>query len=268
MDNKTQSQTELPAAGAPDVPETQKNEQPQETAANGVAPAAAENATDKPAESAPAAEQQKPAAADSDRIEEVNAGSGEQQAKKAEENGNGEAAATAPAEEEDTRPAYLSKNPSLSKFFESLPSILEKTGHGEMWGVPLKDSEDVPTVNVMIKFLRANEGNVKEAEEQLTKALEWRKSMDPLAIVEKESFSSGKFKGLGYVTNYNDGKGGQAVFTWNIYGSAKKIDETFGDLDEYVVVMSCCSYVFEIANWLFSGLSSGASHSWSLQSAS
>lgn len=134
----------------------------------------------------------------------------------------------------DTRPEYLSKNPSLIQFFERLSSIKEKTGHGEMWGVTLKDSDDIPTVNVLIKFLRANEGNVKLAEEQLTKALEWRKKMNPLDLADNTSFDASKFKGLGYISNYKDSKGREVVFTWNIYGAVKDIDKTFGNLDEYV----------------------------------
>ncbi|EEH33223.1 phosphatidylinositol transporter [Paracoccidioides lutzii Pb01] len=134
----------------------------------------------------------------------------------------------------DNRPEYLSKNPALSQFFEKLASILKKTGHNEMWGVTLKDSDDVPTVNVLIKFLRANEGNVKLAEEQLTKALEWRKKMDPLALAEKATYSASKFQGLGYVANYKDPKGGNVVFTWNVYGAVKDVNNTFGDVDEFI----------------------------------
>ncbi|EDN02693.1 CRAL/TRIO domain-containing protein [Histoplasma capsulatum] len=134
----------------------------------------------------------------------------------------------------DTRPEYLSKNPALSEFFEKLASILKKADHNEMWGVTLKDSDDVPTVNVLIKFLRANEGNVKLAEEQLRKALEWRKKMNPLALAEKATYSSSKFQGLGYVANYKDQNQGKVVFTWNIYGSVKDANRTFGDVDEFI----------------------------------
>ncbi|KLJ09518.1 phosphatidylinositol transfer protein SFH5 [Blastomyces silverae] len=134
----------------------------------------------------------------------------------------------------DTRPEYLSKNPALSQLFEKLASILKKADHNEMWGVTLKDSDDIPTVNVLIKFLRANEGNVKLAEEQLTKALEWRKKMNPLALVENTSYSSAKFQGLGYVANYKDQNQENVIFTWNIYGSVKDVNRTFGDVDEFI----------------------------------
>jgi phosphatidylinositol transfer protein SFH5 len=142
------------------------------------------------------------------------------------------AAESKPAEAVTSEPDYLTKNTALSQFFSRLPVILEKTGHGEMWGVSLKDSRDPPTANVIIKFLRANEGNVNQAEEQLTKALEWRKKLDPLSLAEKSRFSASKFGGLGYITTYNDQKSGELIFNWNIYGSVKKIDATFGDIDE------------------------------------
>jgi hypothetical protein len=153
----------------------------------------------------------------------------EDEAKPADEPASEEKASKEPAAE--AKPSFLTKKPELSQLFDHLPSILEKTGHPEMWGVTLKDSNDPPTANVLIKFLRANEGNAKLAEEQLTKALEWRKKMDPLSIADAARFSKTKFGGLGYVTTYNASK---EVFTWNIYGAVKDINGTFGDVDEYV----------------------------------
>ncbi|KAH8702181.1 CRAL-TRIO domain-containing protein [Talaromyces proteolyticus] len=136
--------------------------------------------------------------------------------------------------EAPAKPEYLTKIAGLEQFFTSLPSILEKTGHPEMWGVTLKDSDDIPTVNVLIKFLRANEGNVKLAEEQLTKALTWRKELKPLELADSASFSAKKFAGLGYITSYVDPSFGKTVFTWNIYGAVKNASATFGDVDEFI----------------------------------
>ena len=136
---------------------------------------------------------------------------------------------------EETKPSFLAKNPALGKLFDRLPSILEKAGHSEMWGVTLKDASDPPTANVVIKFLRANEGDTKLAEEQLSKALEWRKKMDPLTLADKARFNRTKFGGLGYVTTYDQPNAGEGVFTWNIYGAVKDINGTFGDVDEYVL---------------------------------
>ncbi|RAH85151.1 CRAL/TRIO domain-containing protein [Aspergillus japonicus CBS 114.51] len=136
-------------------------------------------------------------------------------------------------EEQPAQPEYLVKTPALAQFFDRLPAILSATGHAEMWGVALKDSNDIPTVNVLIKFLRANEGNVKLAEEQLTKALQWRKGMNPVALTEGQ-YNAEKFGGLGYVTKYTEANGQEVVVTWNIYGSVKNVEATFGDSDEFI----------------------------------
>ncbi|KAJ5165251.1 uncharacterized protein N7500_007081 [Penicillium coprophilum] len=138
-----------------------------------------------------------------------------------------------PEEPKAEKPTYLSKNPALGELFNRLPTILENIGHTEMWGVPLKDSDDVPTVNVLIKFLRANEGNAKAAETQLSKALQWRKDVNPLALAESARYSAAKFEGLGYLTTYEE-NGRPLVFTWNIYGAVKDISKTFANTDEFV----------------------------------
>ncbi|KAJ5518149.1 hypothetical protein N7453_000571 [Penicillium expansum] len=144
-----------------------------------------------------------------------------------------ESEATKPEEPKDEKPAYLSKNPALDELFNRLPTILGSIGHTEMWGVPLKDSDDIPTVNVLIKFLRANEGNAKAAETQLSKALQWRKEVNPLALAESAKYSAAKFGGLGYLTTYEE-NGRPLVFTWNTYGAVKDISVTFADADEFV----------------------------------
>ena len=136
-----------------------------------------------------------------------------------------------PEEQKPQKPTYLTSIPSLEQFFDHLPELLSKTGYGEMWGISLKNSEDIPTVNVLIKFLRANEGNLQAAEEQLRKALEWRKETKPLELVESGRYSARKFGGLGYLTTYEE-NGRPLVFTWNIYGAVKDMTATFADADE------------------------------------
>lgn len=136
-----------------------------------------------------------------------------------------------PEEKKPAHPDYITKIPSLGQFFEKLPKILSDAGYNEMWGVELKDTADIPTVNVLIKFLRANEGNLQGAESQLSKALEWRKEVKPLELIESGKYSSTKFGGLGYLTTYEQ-DGRPLVFTWNIYGAVKDISNTFADSDE------------------------------------
>jgi hypothetical protein len=136
-----------------------------------------------------------------------------------------------PEEQKPQKPSYLTNVPSLEQFLNHLPELLSKTGYSEMWGVSLKDGEDIPTVNVLIKFLRANEGNLQAAEDQLCKALEWRKEMNPLELIESGRYSANKYGGLGYLTTYEE-EGRPLVFTWNIYGAVKDMTATFADADE------------------------------------
>ncbi|KAJ5851735.1 uncharacterized protein N7529_011120 [Penicillium soppii] len=138
-----------------------------------------------------------------------------------------------PEEPKVEKPAYLTKTPALGELFDRLPTILSTIGHDEMWGVHLKDSNDVPTVNVLIKFLRANEGNAKAAEDQLSKALKWRKDVNPLALAESGKYSATKYGGLGYLTTYEE-NGRPLVFTWNIYGAVKDANATFANSDEFL----------------------------------
>ncbi|EAS31103.1 phosphatidylinositol transfer protein SFH5 [Coccidioides immitis RS] len=236
---KVQEQPAQTLSETAEQPAERVVEQPQDSAATAAPPGDSKEAeTEKPAEVAPKEDSKEapappPAAttaataddANSDIIEEVKDKAG----------ANTQVADPKPQEPADTRPSYLVNNAALSQFFDRLAPIVEKAGHNEMWGVPLKDAQDAPTVNIMIKFLRANEGNVKLAEEQLVKALEWRKKMNPLALAESAAFPSSKFKGLGYITTYRDPTTEKnVVFTWNIYGSVKNVDLTFGNLEEFI----------------------------------
>lgn len=139
--------------------------------------------------------------------------------------------ATNSAEQTDEKPAHLSNIPSLGEFLDRLPHIVTNVGYNEMWGVSLKDSSDIPTVNVLIKFLRANEGNLEAAEEQLGRALAWRRDTKPLKLIESGRYSASKYGGLGYLTTYEQ-DGRPLVFTWNIYGAVNDVNSTFADSDE------------------------------------
>ncbi|RHZ56696.1 CRAL/TRIO domain protein [Aspergillus thermomutatus] len=215
MADQQPEKTTAPAADAPDSQPTviTNTDTPKETT---------ETTTAQPAVETPVAE---PTTAETPAEADKAPAEGQQPPQAEEEK---------PVAEQPEQPAYLAKNPALAQFFERLPAILSSTGHAEMWGVPLKDSDDAPTVNVLIKFLRANEGNVKLAEEQLTKALKWRKEMDPSALAESTNYSAAKFGGLGYLTVYKEANGAETVVTWNIYGGVKDINSTFGDMDEFV----------------------------------
>jgi hypothetical protein len=122
-------------------------------------------------------------------------------------------------------------NTPLTELAIRLPDITKSVGHSEMWGVQLADPQThVPTKVVLQKFLRANSGDVAAAEKQLKAALQWRKEMNPTALVAA-SYEEVKFGGLGYVTVHEDIAGNQTVITWNIYGAVKNFKTTFGNLD-------------------------------------
>lgn len=153
-----------------------------------------------------------------------------------------DAPTTKAGDEKATEPAAAPAQPEakpaltpLQQFFADLPLIMAKVEHPEMWGVELSATEThVPTNIVLTKFLRANKGNLVEAKEQFTKALQWRKEVQPLKLVD-EVFDKEKYGGLGYVTAYEvKGSTTKEVVSWNIYGAVKDNEKTFGDLDAYV----------------------------------
>lgn len=94
----------------------------------------------------------------------------------------------------------------------------------------------MPTQIVLQKYLNANDGDFARAEKQLIDTLTWRAKTKPLELLNKK-YSKAKFDGLGYVTKYSAGEtatepGSSEVFTWNIYGGVKNIEETFGNQTE------------------------------------
>ena len=109
--------------------------------------------------------------------------------------------------------------------------------HPEIWGVTLSDpSKHIPSQIIFQKYLNANDQDVNRALDQLSKTLAWRAKVKPLELLKRQ-FSLRKFKGLGFVSKYGDDPAQPEmteVFTWNIYGGVKSVEETFGDLEEYV----------------------------------
>lgn len=119
----------------------------------------------------------------------------------------------------------------LTKLNGRLEEILIKAQHREMWGVQLSSVDHIPTMVVLQKFLRANNDDPVAAEKQLTQALEWRKKMNPSALVTR-TFDKSKFNDLGFVTVHNGDNNKNTVITWNIYGAVKNNKATFGDVEE------------------------------------
>ena len=139
--------------------------------------------------------------------------------------------AAAPAPAAAVAPAASTRETPLAQLNAHLPHITAKAGHSEMWGVQLSTTDHVPTKVVLQKFLKANNGDPTAAEQQLLKALEWRKQMQPASLVT-QTFDKKKFEDLGFVTTHKDDKGKETIITWNIYGAVKDNKTTFGDVDE------------------------------------
>ncbi|KAF5982941.1 phospholipid transporter [Fusarium bulbicola] len=143
------------------------------------------------------------------------------------------------AEQDKTVPAAVpAENPAtpetpLTKLNARLEDIFTKTIHKEMWGVQLTNIDHVPTKVVLQKFLRANNDDPVAAEKQLTQALEWRKKMNPTALVT-QTFDKSKFGDLGYVTVHKGENGKETIITWNIYGAVKDNKATFGNVEEFI----------------------------------
>jgi hypothetical protein len=141
------------------------------------------------------------------------------------------APAPVPAAASEKDPEILS-TPN-AKLFADLPAIIKEAEHNEIWGVELKDASHVPTTIVIEKFLRANAKDVAKAKAQLIQALKWRKKVDPRKLLTESVFDSKKFEGLGYVTVYPETETHEKeIVTWNIYGSVKDFQETFGNVEE------------------------------------
>ncbi|KAG5826027.1 hypothetical protein H9Q74_003903 [Fusarium xylarioides] len=143
------------------------------------------------------------------------------------------------AEQDKTAPAAVpAENPAtpetpLTKLNARLEDIFTKTLHKEMWGVQLTNIDHVPTKVVLQKFLRANNDDPVAAEKQLTQALEWRKKMNPTALVT-QTFDKSKFGDLGYVTVHKGENGKETIITWNIYGAVKDNKATLGNVEEFI----------------------------------
>jgi hypothetical protein len=195
-----------PAEAAPETPP--KDTEPATTEVAPEAPPKDTQPTPAPAEVAPAAAADEP--------------------KKAE--------AAAQAETPAKKPEATTKTPppsALKRLFAELDAIKKEASYGEMWGVELSDESHVPSTIVLEKFLRANNKDVAKAKSQLISALTWRKRIQPAKLLEETEFDPVKFGGLGYVTIYpKTDKHEKEILTWNIYGAAKNLKATFGNVEE------------------------------------
>ncbi|KAI0014983.1 CRAL/TRIO domain-containing protein [Xylariomycetidae sp. FL0641] len=159
------------------------------------------------------------------------------------------AAAPAPATAPEATPAAATtpaapKPDEPTTPLQELWTLARGHAHKEVWGVTLADpGTHVPSQIVLQKYLNANEGDVVKAGEQLKATLDWRAKTDPLGLVHR-AYAKEKFGALGYVTTYvkdgvdeaklKDDPESREVFTWNVYGNVKSVEETFGELEQFI----------------------------------
>ena len=123
----------------------------------------------------------------------------------------------------------------LTKFFTLVPSIIDEAAYAEVYGVTLSPTSPFHTKLILQKFLRANQGDLEKAKQQLLETLKWRKEFDPKKAVD-ETFAKERFEGLGFVMQIEGvpesvNANGKDVVTFNIYGAVKDNKATFGDLE-------------------------------------
>ncbi|KAH0541497.1 hypothetical protein FGG08_004038 [Glutinoglossum americanum] len=134
----------------------------------------------------------------------------------------------------------LPKDHPLVKFEAALPAVLQSAGDNEIWGFRLRHMETDPkrrfqSRNILQKFLRANANNVDRAALQLIQTLKWRSEFEASHTI-LETFNKNRFGGVGYITTIDDPNKDEnkVVITWNIYGSVKDNQNTFGDVDGFL----------------------------------
>ncbi|KAI4730686.1 phosphatidylinositol transfer protein SFH5 [Aureobasidium sp. EXF-10728] len=136
----------------------------------------------------------------------------------------------------------LPEGHALLKMSARLGELIKEAGYSEMYGVelsaPTEEGKAAPfsTLLILQKFLRANQGQVNKACEQLLGALKWRNEFKPLEVRD-QVFDKAKFDGLGYIVTLNnvpDSPNETDIATFNIYGAVKDTKKTFGNLDEFI----------------------------------
>lgn len=130
---------------------------------------------------------------------------------------------------------------ALKEFRALLPEILAATFPDDpkakqtpttMWGVKIDPSNprDAKVSVVLMKFLRARNLNIAEAQDMFQNTLRWRKSFN-IEVAMKEEFPQGRFDAMGRF--YGKDKEGRPVM-YNIYGGSQNLKEVFSDVQMFL----------------------------------
>ncbi|KAF1999985.1 CRAL/TRIO domain-containing protein [Amniculicola lignicola CBS 123094] len=144
----------------------------------------------------------------------------------------------APTTSTDGSPVWpeISPTSSLHDIFEGIDSLTEEAGHNEIYGITLSKDKPFHTKLIIQKFLRANEGSILKARQQLLDTLKWRKEFNPIKAMG-EAFDKSRFGGLGYIVELEDVPGSlnkKDICTFNVYGAISDPKKAFGDLDGFL----------------------------------
>jgi len=138
----------------------------------------------------------------------------------------------APASNAPVWPETPADHP-LTVLYSSVEELTKEAGHNEVYGITLSKTNEFHTKLILQKFLRANQGDLVKAKQQLLETLKWRKEFDPVKAAG-ETFEKSRFEGLGYILKVEgvpESKNKTDVVTFNIYGAVKDNKATFGDLE-------------------------------------
>lgn len=124
----------------------------------------------------------------------------------------------------------------LAKFFAQIEELVKSAEYDEVYGITLSSNNEFHTKLILQKFLRANQGDLEKAKQQLLETLKWRKEFNPIKAAG-ETFEKSRFEGLGYILQLEgvpESVNKSDIVTFNIYGAVKDNKKTFGDLDAFL----------------------------------
>ncbi|PSR76321.1 hypothetical protein PHLCEN_2v8553 [Hermanssonia centrifuga] len=127
----------------------------------------------------------------------------------------------------------ITKLPEIFKAAYSPDDAAAEPNSITLWGVtidPKHPAQDARVSVILMKFLRARELKVSEAQTMLTATLRWRDEMKIDEILAEE-FPDKIFGGVG--RNFGHDKEGRPV-TYNIYGGDNDVKAVFGDVQRFI----------------------------------
>ncbi|CCM04180.1 uncharacterized protein FIBRA_06342 [Fibroporia radiculosa] len=107
-----------------------------------------------------------------------------------------------------------------------------KAGPITLWGVKIdpENASDARVSVVLVKFLRARNLNVADAQKMLLDTLRWREEFKVEQACAEE-FPDGIFGGLGRISGHDTHN---RPVVYNLYGANKNLNAVFGDVERFL----------------------------------